>query len=104
MPLTWVACKEAITKIPLSDAGLKPISFGRSEDAGFQVPYTWESRGCIVEIDVVSEDVTETATFLGLLVVADAIAKECVIKPPHMGGRAEVGDENGLQIGIYGLR
>lgn len=49
------------------------------------------------------EEMTATATFAELLMAAFDIAVECVIKGEHLGGRAFVGEEGGLQIWMYGL-
>lgn len=47
--------------------------------------------------------VTETTTFAKLLMVAFEIAVECVIRGEHLGGRAVVGEGEGLNIRIYGI-
>lgn len=103
VPTTYLPCKEAIKDIPLGDAGLKPVSFGRSEKSGFQVPHLWERGNCVVEIDVTEESITETTNFAELLLVAFEIAVECVIKGEHLGGGAVVGEDGGLNVWIYGF-
>ncbi len=102
LPTTYLPCKEALKGIPLGDAGLKPVSFGRSEESGFQVPHKWTKGDCAVEIDVTGESVTETTTFAKLLIVAFEVAVECVIRGEHLGGRALIGETEGLNLWIYG--
>lgn len=103
IPTTYLPCKEALKGIPLGDAGLKPVSFGRSETSGFQVPHSWRHGNCAVEIDVTDASVTETTTFAKLLIVAFEVAVECVIRGEHLGGRAVVGEDEGLHIRMYGI-
>lgn len=103
VPTTWIACKEALKGIPLGDAGLKPVTFGRSAHSGFQVPHTWDAGNCVVEIDVEEDDVTETTNFAALMILAFEMAVQCVIPPPHLGGRALIGQEGGLKLMMFGF-
>ena len=89
----------------MGQKALAPIVFARSPDAGFKVPHSWVGeRGgnCVVEIDVSGDSVSETATFAAVLKRAFDLAVECVIKPPHLGGRSLVGEREGLEIAMYG--
>ena len=104
IPITYIACRDSIKSIPLGDAGLKPVTFGRSSSAGFQVPYSWNKGSCAVEIDVTEEWVTETTSFASVLMMAFEIAVSCVIPAPHFGGQAPLGEEGGLKVWLYRFR
>ena len=97
-PLTYIECKQAIRDIPMGEKALAPVSFGRDPDAGFTVPYTWKSGSCAIEIDVLREDDMETSTFAAIFKRAFDIAVQCVIKPPHLGGKGLVGENEQLMV------
>ena len=100
MPLTYVACKQAVLSIPLREKALAPITFSRNPDAGFRVPHSWSYEGCVVHIDMVEADAEETTTFAALFKRSFDIAVECVIKPPHFGGKSKLGTTQMLEIAI----
>ena len=101
-PLTYIECKQAIREIPMGTKALAPLSFSRDPDAGFILPYTWKYGNCAIEIDVVRADDEETSTFAAIFKRAFDIAVECVIKPPHLGGKGLVGEDGQLRVSIYG--
>ena len=100
MPLTYSACKQAILKIPVSDKAYAPIVFSRNPTAGFRLPYSWSHGGCIVIIDVTTTDAEETATFSEVFERAFELSIECVIRPPHLGGKCLLGTTDMLEITI----
>ncbi|CAF9906323.1 hypothetical protein IMSHALPRED_004170 [Imshaugia aleurites] len=101
-PVTYVECKQAICDIPMGEKALAPLSFGRDTGAGFTVPYTWDFGGCAIEIDVLREHDMATSTFAAIFKRAFDIAVECVIKPPHLGGKGSVGEDEQLMVSIHG--
>ncbi|KAL6715258.1 hypothetical protein ACLMJK_007522 [Lecanora helva] len=115
-PTTFIACRDVIKQIPITDAGLKPITFSRSPTAGFRVPHTFEAprsskpattsnnNNCAVEIDVTDPHAEETLSFAELVIAAFDVTVGCVIPGPHLGGRAQVGGKEGLKIWVYGFR
>ena len=102
-PVTYIECKQAICDIPLGEKALAPLSFSRDPDAGFTVPYSWTYGNCVVQIDVLKQDDTERSNFASIFKRAFDLAVECVIKPPHLGGRGFVGDSGKLKVWIFGV-
>ena len=102
-PLTYVDCKRAIHEIPMGQKALAPLSFGRDPGAGFTVPYSWDFGSCAIEIDVLREDDSERSTFAAIFKRAFDIAVECVINPPHLGGKGLVGENERLKVWMYGV-
>ena len=102
-PLTYIECKGAIGKIPMGAKALAPVSFSRDPSAGFILPNKWDSGNCAIEIDVVQADDEEHSTFAAIFKRAFDIAVECVINPPHLGGKGLVGDHDRLRVSIYGV-
>ena len=102
-PLTYIECKQAIRDIPMGEKALAPISFSRDPDPGFAVPYVWDFGNCAIEIDVVRVDAVASSTFAAVFKRAFDIAVECVIKPPHLGGKGLVGADELLKVSIYGV-
>ena len=73
------------------------------------MPHTFDGGmvgiDCAVEIDVVEEDVTATATFAELVIAAFDLAAGCVIPKPHLGGRTILDEHSGaggLKVWMYG--
>ena len=97
-PLTYVACEKAIQKIHLSEKALAPITFSQNPDAGFTVPHSWSDGNCVIIIDVVEPNAEETSTFAAVFKRSFDIALECVIKPPHFGGKSKLGTSQMLDI------
>ena len=87
----------------MGEKALAPISFSRDPGPGFTVPYVWDVGNCAIEIDVVRKDVVASSTFAGVFKRAFDIAVECVIKPPHLGGKGLVGADELLKVAIYGV-
>ena len=56
-----------------------------------------------MEIDVIAPEVKETETFAAILKRAFDLTVECVIRPPHLGGRSFLGRGKGLVIWMYGV-
>lgn len=102
-PTTYSACTLAIKRIPLSDAGLKPITFSRHPSTGFQVPHTWAAGNCAIEIDVLGEEVVVTSSFAAVFIMAFEVAVGCVIQEPHLGGWGAVGEGEGLGVRVFGV-
>ena len=102
-PITYVECKQAIRGIPMGEKALAPVSFGRDPGTGFTVPHTWDYGSCAVEIDVLREADKEKSTFAAIFKRAFDVAVECVVKPPHLGGRGLVGENEQLKVWIYGV-
>lgn len=87
----------------MGEKALAPVIFSRSKDAGFQVPESWTYGQCTIEIDMITEDIEETTTFAAIFKRAFDLTKECVIHPPHLGGRSLLGNHGYLKIWIYGF-
>lgn len=102
-PLTYVECKKALHKIPMGAKSLAPVSFGGDPGKGFPVPESWDFGRCAVLIDVSHEGQMVRSTFAAIFKRAFDIAVECVIKPPHLGGRGLVGEDDQLKVSIYGI-
>lgn len=79
---------------------MKPITFSRSDRAGFKVPAHWDFDNCAVEIDVVEDDDEERTTFAAILKRAFDLVLECVIHPPHLGGRSFIGADEKLVVSV----
>ncbi len=92
-----------IRKIPIGDKGAAPVIFSRTAVAGLPVPDSWHQGRCAVMIDVDGADVEETSTFVAILNEARRIMEKCVIRPPHLGGRALVGEQERLEIVVFGF-
>ena len=102
--LIYKDCKQAVVDIPMGDKALAPVSFGRDPDAGFTVPYTWDFGNCAIEIDVERDHEMASSTFAAIFKRAFDLMVECVIKPPHLGGRGWVGKNDQLAVSIWGVR
>ena len=102
-PLTYIECKQTIHNIPMGGKALAPVSFGRDPGAGFMVPHVWSFGNCAIEIDVTREDDMASSTFAAIFKRAFDIAVECVIKPPHLGGKGWVGVDEKLKVSIFGV-
>ena len=98
--VTYKECKAAAANIPLGRKALAPLTFGRNKSAGFQTPYHWTYGICQIGIDVLDQDVEETATFAAIFKRAFDLLVECVIKPPHFGGLGLVGDDRNLKVTV----
>ena len=99
-PLTYTKCRQAVQNIPMGEKALAPITFSRNPDAGFRVPHSWSYEDCVVIVDTVDDDAEETTTFAAVFKRAFDLAVECVIKPPHFGGRSRIGTSGMLDIVI----
>ena len=97
-PLTYVTCEKAIHKIHLNEKALAPITFSQNPNAGFMVPHSWSHGNCVIIIDVVEPNAEETATFAAVFKRGFDLAIECVINPPHLGGRSKLGTSQMLDI------
>ena len=84
----------------MGEKSLAPITFSQNPGAGFRVPYSWSHGNCWVCIDVVEPDAEETTTFAAVFKRAFDLAVDCVIKPPHLGGRSRLGMTQMLDIVI----
>jgi len=102
LPLTYKVCREAISSVPMGGQSLKPITFSRSAAAGFQVPAHWDHGNCAVEIDVMEDGDEENTTFAAIVKRAFDLVIECVIRPPHFGGRSFIGEDEKLVVSIVG--
>lgn len=87
----------------MGEKALAPVSFSRDIGAGFTVPYSWDFSRCAISIDVAREDQRAQSTFAAIFKRAYDIMVECVIKPPHLGGRGLVGEDDQLKVLIYGI-
>ena len=99
-PLTYLSCKQAVQSIPMGEKSLAPITFSQNPGTGFRVPHFWSYESCSVLIDVVEPDAEETTTFAAVFKRAFDLAVECVIKPPHLGGKSRLGTSGMLDIVI----
>ncbi|KAL6712877.1 hypothetical protein ACLMJK_009589 [Lecanora helva] len=102
VPLIYKQCREVIAGIYTGQKALAPIVFGREAKAGFKVPHSWVFGSCVVSVDVTGDGVEETENFAAILKRAFDLAVECVIKPPHLGGRSFLGREGGLEVFLLG--
>ena len=84
----------------MGEKALAPITFSRNPDAGFKVPHSWSYGDCVVIIDVVQPGAEETTTFAAVFKRAFDLAVECVIKPPHFGGKSRLGTSGMLDVVI----
>lgn len=100
MPLTYTTCWQAVQSIPIHGKAFAPITFSRNPDAGFKVPHSWSHEGCVVIIDTVTADAEETTTFAEVFTRAFEISADCVINPPHLGGKSLLGEADLLEIAI----
>ena len=98
LPTTYAACKQAFQSIPMREKAFAPIVFSHNPAAGFKVPHSWSHGGCVVRIDVVTPDAEETTTFAAIFQRAFELSAECVIKPPHFGGKSLLGKTDMLEI------
>ena len=103
-PVIYKDCREAIASIPVGEKGLAPITWARDPDAGFEVPAYWQHGNCVVGVDVTGEDVRETEVFARVLRAAFGLAVTCVIQPPHLGGKALLGQNKELEVYLYGYK
>ena len=99
-PLTFTTCRQAVQRIHLSEKASAPITFSHDPDAGFRVPYSWSYGDCVVRIDIVEADAEETTTFAEVFMAGIEIAIDCVIKPPHLGGKSKLGRTQMLEMAI----
>lgn len=97
-PLTYTVCRQAVQSIHLNEKALAPITFSQNPDAGFRVPHTWKHENCVIIIDVVEPDAEETTTFAAVFKRAHDLSVECVIRPPHLGGRSRLGTTQKLEV------
>ena len=100
-PLIYKECREAVASIPMGGKSLAPVTFSRTSEAGFQVPDSWTFGTCTVAIDVVTASTQETATFAAILKRAFDLTVECVIHPPHLGGKSALGKRGGLEVALF---
>lgn len=66
-----------------------------------QLPFTWSSpaHSCVVGIDIpAAVGGSEKTSLYDIRMAAQAVAVECVIKPPHLGGIVHVGWKTKLQV------
>ena len=84
----------------MREKAFAPVIFSRNPHAGFKVPHSWSHGGCVIRIDTLEADVEETATFAAVFTRAFELAAECVIKPPHFGGRSLIGTTDMLEIAV----
>ena len=98
LPITYSACKKAVQNIPIREKAFAPIIFSRNPAAGFRVPHSWSHGGCVIIIDVATPDAEETTSFAAIYQRAFELSVECVIKPPHFGGKSLLGMTDMLEI------
>ena len=84
----------------MGEKSLAPIVFGRSADVGYRVPHSWSHENCVVTIDVIDAGDKDVATFATVFKRAFDISVECVIKPPHLGGKARIGENKLLELAV----
>ena len=98
-------CMIATSYIPQFDKSHAPISFGRTEAAGYQVPKLWVHGDCNLRLDVNNADAVDTATFYKIQRTARGLTELCVKqRSPRVGGVASVGDFGALYISVFGLK
>ena len=71
----------------------------------FQVPKKWIYGDCGVDIDLKKGARAEIATFRLIGEIAIRLAEYCVKdKPPHLGGLAEIGEDENLELRVFNWR
>lgn len=104
VPPTYHNCIAAIAYIPLYDKSHALISFGRSPNAGYQVPKRWIHHDCVLRLDVTNEDDVDQATFYEIERTARGLTELCVkYKYPFLGGTTDVGLHRSLTISVFGF-
>lgn len=99
-------CYQAIAYIPSgTEKSRAPIVFSRDAKVGYQVPKKWIYGHCGIDIDLRKDAESEVVTFNYIGDIALGLAEFCVKKtPPHLGGLAEIGETEALQVIVYGWR
>ncbi|KAL8646052.1 MAG: hypothetical protein Q9210_006354 [Variospora velana] len=111
-PLIFKECNYIITKlIPRTgnfDTSI-PLIFSRDESLhpDVETPKSWQLPrpvNCIVGIDIAhAVGGSDKTSLKDIQHAATAIAIECVIKPPHLGGILQIGWQEKLNVIITGL-
>ena len=80
----------------------KPTAFSRDPKKGYKVPHTVVLGQCEFEIDTVLPFGVATGSFAEVSREAGSLAKDCVLKAPHAGGVAYVGQKKNIEIVLHG--
>ncbi|KAI4194633.1 MAG: hypothetical protein LQ350_007658 [Teloschistes chrysophthalmus] len=111
-PLIFKDCDSVIRRQILNEHAFdpdQPLTFSRDVNLNpdIKLPETWTSPGgdCIVGVDIPSTLGGEEKTSLrDILFAAQAVAVECVIKPPHIGGLMLVGWQKKMNVVIVSIK
>ncbi|KAL8667324.1 MAG: hypothetical protein Q9202_000898 [Teloschistes flavicans] len=102
-PTVFNRCSIAIEKMaPDIRLARKPQHFSRNDGEGYKVPADWRQGNCLVQLDVLSDDDSDTATLFGLAIQANVLNNLCVIKEPHLGGSLILGKDRRLNLTVLG--
>ena len=80
----------------------KPTTFSRNPERGYHLPHILKVDSCVFEIDLIGQVSDQVSTFSAISSGAGLLAKECVLKSPHTGGVAFVGEGPGIEIILHG--
>ncbi|KAL8634344.1 MAG: hypothetical protein Q9228_008062 [Teloschistes exilis] len=111
-PLIFKDCDIVIRNKILNEHAFgpdQPLSFSRDRglNPDIKLPETWTSGAgdCIVGVDIPSNVGGEEKTSLrDIVFAAQAVAVECVIKPPHLGGLLLVGWQKKMNVVIVSIK
>ncbi|KAL8637353.1 MAG: hypothetical protein Q9228_005369, partial [Teloschistes exilis] len=111
-PLIFKNCDSVIRRQILNEHAFdpdQPLTFSRDRglNPDIKLPETWTSLGgdCIVGVDIPSTvGGVEKTSLRDILFTAQAVAIECVIKPPHLGGLMLVGWQSKMNVVIVSVK
>lgn len=91
-----------VTQTPGFDPVI-PLTFSRDITLrpDIKLPKTWnnDTHDCIVGVDIpATVGGSDKTSLYDIRMAAQAVAVECVIKPPHLGGILQIGWQNRLQV------
>lgn len=111
-PLIFRECSTIISQL-IPRAGrfdkTTPLSFGRAGPLhpDVETPFSWQlprPSNCIIGIDIpAAVGGTDKTSLKDIQDAALAVAIDCVIKPPHLGGIIAIGWQEKLNVVITGL-
>lgn len=113
-PAVFAACRTIINRIPTSSIGRGhdpdiPLKFSPdpSQHPDIELPAAWGSgdNECNIALlfDAGTSDKYDRTTLRDVQLAALVIARECVIKSPHLGGLVELGWEKHMAVNVLSL-
>lgn len=80
-----------------------PLRFTRKAGEGYRLPAQWKAGNCGLQLNLISEDDVETASFREIAIEAGKIMLTCVALPPHYGGTNWVGLNQVMNVSVFGV-